>query len=98
MAEKKIYKNKHGNLSIEEWIALIHSGEIDTWMRNHNVDKMPCPPENFIASDVFCFYCVACQKQCLSQVKEYKTYYQAKGKKYMKDDLDKMKEELDEDK
>lgn len=66
MAKKKIYKNKHGNLSVEEWILLIHSGEIGTWIRNRKVNKMPCPPENLISNNVVCFYCVVCQKQCLS--------------------------------
>lgn len=87
--EKQIYNNKNGNMTIEEWVKLIHSGEIDSWMRKHKTSTMPCPPEKLISNDVSCFYCCDCQRHCISQVKEYKTYYQVKGKKYMKEDLDK---------
>lgn len=75
----------------------MHTEKIDQFMRNFKTSENPCPPVDLIPNDVFCFYCVSCMKNCISQVKEYKTYYQVKGKKYTKVDLDKMKEKLDED-
>ena len=93
MAEKKLYKNKNGNLSIENFVRLISSGEIQDFMKHHEVSKHSCPPFSLIPSDQMCFYWISCIKDCMSQVKEYKNHYQVGKVKYTKEDLDKLKEE-----
>lgn len=85
--------NKNGNMSIKKWVALIHNGEINSWMSHHKVSEDVCPPKSLISTDVFCYYCVSCQKHCISQVKEFKNHYQVGKVKFMKEDLDKLKGE-----
>ena len=90
LAEKKLkdyYTNKNGNLSIEEFVKMIHAGEIDSWMRKHKTTHDPCPPIELIGNP-FCFHCVPCQRDCISKVKKYKDHYKVKNKKYYFKDLE----------
>lgn len=92
---KKIRKNPNGNLEIINFVRMIHTNEIDIWMRKHSLIKDKCPPYKLIPSDTQCTYCITCQQACIDQVKIYKDYYKVGKDKFMKSDLE---EELDENK
>lgn len=89
MTKKKIRNNPNGNLDIIELIAMIHTGDIDKYMRKFNLIVDKCPPYDLIPSNTQCTYCVTCQRACIDQVKEYKTYYKIGKLKFEKSELDK---------
>lgn len=84
---KKIYQNKHGCMDLKSFIYLMHTGEIDTYMRKFSTLKDPCPPYELIDDSIRCFFCVDCQRQCISRVKEYKNYYKVGRTKIDKTEL-----------
>lgn len=84
---KKIYKNKNGNMSVEDFVKMIHNDELDGHMRKFQTLKDPCPPYDLIDDSILCFYCVDCTKQCASKVKEYKNHYTVGKRKFLKEDL-----------
>lgn len=84
-----LFKNKNGEMSVEEFVKLIHTGEIDTWMRYHKLTTHKCPPEKLLRGrPETCFRCVSCQKYATSKVKEYKNYYQVGKERFLKEELD----------
>ena len=88
MAEKKHYfNNKNGDLTVEEFLHLIHTDQLDSYMRSFKSSQHKCPPRELRASDQMCFFCIDDFKHCLSQVKEYKDHYKVKSKKYKKEDV-----------
>lgn len=95
LAKNETFVNKNGNMNIEKFIYLIYTNQLDEYIRYSKLETHQCPPRELISSKVQCFYCINDWEHCISQVKEYKTYYKVKNKKYIKKDLDKMKEELD---
>lgn len=86
-----MYKNKNGNMEIEDFIKLIHNG-IDNYLKEYSPLNDMCPPVKLIDDKILCFYCGECWVNCLAQVKEYKDYYKVGNKKYPKNELS--KEEL----
>ena len=86
--EKKVYKNKNGNMSTSDFISLIHNEKLDDYMRKFRTTDDKCPPMELIKSNQQCFFCIDCFKHCTNQVKEYKDYYKIKNKKYTKGELD----------
>lgn len=88
MAEKKVYKNKNGNMTIEDFLKIKHSQGIREYYRGHRTNIHPCPPMELIDSHQQCFFCLDCFDYCESQVKEYKDYYKVRKKKYYKKDLE----------
>ena len=88
---KKIRNNPNGNETVENWIRMIHTGEINTWMSKHTLKRggSKCPPFSLIPSDTQCTYCIMCQQTCIDQVKTYKDYYKVGKDKFVKSDLDK---------
>jgi len=81
-------KNRNGNMSMDEFLKLIHTNQTDNYMRKFSTLRDKCPPKELIDKDTICFYCCDDWRNCLSQVKESKDHYKVKNKKYMKDDLD----------
>jgi len=96
IAEKKIYNNKNGNMSVERFLQLLYSGEILEFRKRHKVSEDPCYPIEMIDSNQQCFRCEDCYRHCMKQVKEKKDHYVVKRKKYYFKDL--VKEEVNEDK
>lgn len=90
MAKKKRrhYKNPNGNMTIEDMIKIKHKGKIENFLRCFKLLKMPCPPKQLMASSIRCFFCVDCFKHAFSKIKELKTYYKVKDKKYPKEEFD----------
>lgn len=86
--KKKVIKNKNGNLTNLELVTMIHNGTLDEYMRKFKVTKSKCPPNSLIAITQTCFYCLECQRHCISQVKEFKGYYKIRNEKFMKADLE----------
>lgn len=79
-------------MDLKSFISLIHTGEIDQWMRKHNTIIHQCPPEKLLKGrECSCFYCVDCTKYAMSKVKETKTYYQVGKEKFTKEELDENK-------
>ncbi len=94
---KKIRNNPNGNETVENWIRMIHTSEINMWMRKHTLKRCgsKCPPYSLIPSDTQCTYCQNCFYGAIDQVKIYKDYYKVGKNKFLKSELE---EELDEDK
>lgn len=89
--DKKLFKNKNGNMTEIEWIRLIKDEKaFDTYMRKFNTTKSQCPPADML-SEGACFYCVECQTDCAKQVKEYKNHYSISNIKFPKGDVDESK-------
>lgn len=90
----KVYKNKNGNMDVEDFIRLIHKGDkgFEQYMRDFKTTKHPCPPLKLISNNQQCFFCIDCLKYCKNQVKEYKNYYKVGSKKYPKEEFDEDRE------
>lgn len=86
---KKIRNNPNGNLTELQLLQMMSSGDMDEYIRKHNLIRDKCPPYKLISSDTQCTYCVSCWMNVLSQVKELKDSYKIGNKKYAKSDLDK---------
>lgn len=88
--KKKIKKPKGGYIGIDEWVRMIHTGEIDTYMRKHKASQSPCPPYDLISSDTICTYCTQCHRDAVDEVKVFKNFYRVYTDKFQKEDLDKI--------
>lgn len=85
----KIYKNRNGNIEINDFVKLIHTKEIDSWARGHRLNLHPCPPIKLLrGKSVNCTYCSKCISECAGKVKEYKSHYQIGNIKILKEELD----------
>ena len=89
-----IYFNKNGYIKVEELVRLVHTGELDSYLRAYDKNlERQCPPKELIKGrDVICMYCVGCFAHCINQIKDKKDHYLVKKVKYMKVDLDNIKE------
>ena len=90
---KKIRNNPNGNLEECEFIRMIHTGEIYEYLKKHNLMTYKCPPYKLISSDTQCTYCMNCFLHCIDSVKEKKDHYLVGKVKYMKKELEDIKEE-----
>lgn len=86
---KKIYKNKNGNMELIDFIKLIHTNQLEDYMRKFSTLRVPCPPYELIDTNPNCFRCMDCFRNCISKVKEYKSHYQFGKIKFPKDELKK---------
>lgn len=84
--DEKLRKN--GYLEIEEFVRLIHTEELDPYMRKFRVTKHKCPPQELKSNGIHCYYCLDCFNHCISKVKKYKEHYKVGGKKYPKEGFD----------
>lgn len=91
--KKGIYNNKHGYTEVIELIELIHTDKIDSFLRAHRNSEDKCPPLKLMKGrDVQCMWCMDCWRYCIGQIVEKKDHYLVKKVKYMKSDLDSIKE------
>lgn len=87
---KKIRTNPNGNLTELELLKLVHSGDIDNYLRNHKLASGggKCPPYNLISNNQQCCYCTQCFRYCIDQIKIYKDHYKIGKEKFTKEELD----------
>lgn len=76
-------------MDLIDFVKLIHSGEISSWMQKHRLNSHQCPPEQLLKGrECVCFYCVDCTKYAMSKIKENKDHYKIGKVIYKKEELD----------
>lgn len=85
--KKKNFPN--GCYTNEDWIKLvINEDKFDNYKRKFSTGNngSKCPPVD-LTEDGACYYCLSCQNNCASYVKEYKNHYLIKNQKYIKSNI-----------